>query len=309
MQYKEWLDEWLQHYVHSSVKSKTYERYYEIAHNHLIPSLGAYDVDELTPIIVQRYITQLMQNGNLKTGRGLSANSVNVIIAVIQNSLESAYTLGIAGQYEMSKLKRPKVEEKRVECFSPTEQKKIENAVFGDKRDKMIGVVICLYTGLRLGELLALEWTDIDFAKSELSVSKTCHDRKNESGRYCRYTNPPKTLTSVRVIPLPKQLVPYLKAVKKRSKSLYVIAEGEDYVSNRSYQKSFELLLRKLKIPHRGFHSLRHTFATRALECGMDVKTLSEILGHKNPMITLSRYTHSMMAHKRDMMNRIGKLL
>lgn len=77
----------------------------------------------------------------------------------------------------------------------------------------------------------------------------------------------------------------------------------------RSYQKTFEVALRKLDIPHKGFHSLRHTFATRALECGMDVKTLSEILGHKNPMITLNRYAHSMLEHKRDMMNRIGKLL
>ena len=77
----------------------------------------------------------------------------------------------------------------------------------------------------------------------------------------------------------------------------------------RSYQKTFELLLKRLRIPHKGFHSLRHTFATRALECGMDVKTLSEILGHKNPTITLKRYAHSMMEHKAEMMNRLGKLL
>lgn len=77
----------------------------------------------------------------------------------------------------------------------------------------------------------------------------------------------------------------------------------------RSYQRSFEQLLKKLDIRHRGFHSLRHTFATRALECGMDVKTLSEILGHKNPIVTLNRYTHSLLEHKSAMMNRLGKLL
>lgn len=88
-----------------------------------------------------------------------------------------------------------------------------------------------------------------------------------------------------------------------------MVADGEEPVSVRSYQRSFELLQKKLKIPRRGFHSLRHTFATRALECGMDVKTLSEILGHKNPTITLNRYVHSLMEHKRDMMNRLGKLL
>lgn len=77
----------------------------------------------------------------------------------------------------------------------------------------------------------------------------------------------------------------------------------------RSYQASFALLLKKQNLPHRGFHALRHTFATRALECGMDVKTLSELLGHKNPTVTLNRYVHSLMPHKHEMMNRLGKLL
>ncbi|MCI8369923.1 MAG: tyrosine-type recombinase/integrase [Clostridia bacterium] len=79
-------------------------------------------------------------------------------------------------------------------------------------------------------------------------------------------------------------------------------------VSVRSYQRSFELLLKKLNIPHKGFHALRHTFATRALECGMDVKTLSELLGHKNTGITLNRYAHSLIEHKTEVMNRLGKI-
>ena len=80
-------------------------------------------------------------------------------------------------------------------------------------------------------------------------------------------------------------------------------------VGTRSYQRTFERILNKLNIPYKNFHSLRHTFATRALEFGMDVKTVSEILGHKNPMITLQRYTHSLMSYKTDMMNKFGKLL
>ena len=80
-------------------------------------------------------------------------------------------------------------------------------------------------------------------------------------------------------------------------------------VGTRSYQKTFELIQKKLHIPHKNFHALRHTFATRALEVGMDVKTVSEILGHKNPLITLSRYAHSLMSHKRMMMNKLAKTL
>lgn len=175
-----------------------------------------------------------------------------------------------------------------------------------DKRPKMFGIILCLYTGLRIGELLALEWSDIDFSKGELTVSKTCHDAKIENG-YKRITDTPKTTTSRRVIPVPRQILPLLREQKKKSRSTFVV--GEDRLQSvRSYQYSFSLLLKKLGIPHRGFHALRHTFATRALECGMDVKTLSEILGHKNPVVTLNRYAHSLMPHKHEAMNRLGKL-
>ena len=102
---------------------------------------------------------------------------------------------------------------------------------------------------------------------------------------------------------------PNIKEIKKNSHSPYVVSNGDSFVSVRSYQETFNLLLKRLKIKHRGFHSLRHTFATRALECGMDVKSLSEILGHKSTTVTLNRYVHSMFDHKKDMMNRLGKLL
>lgn len=127
------------------------------------------------------------------------------------------------------------------------------------------------------------------------------------SSNYKRITDTPKTTTSRRVIPVPRQILPLLREQKKKSRSTYVV--GEDKLQSvRSYQYSFSLLLKKLGIPHRGFHALRHTFATRALESGMDVKTLSEILGHKNPVVTLNRYAHSLMPHKHEAMNRLGKL-
>lgn len=128
-------------------------------------------------------------------------------------------------------------------------------------------------------------------------------------GKYGRSVDTPKTDTSVRTIPIPKQLVPLLKDLRRRNESEYVVGEGDKVISIRSYQRSFELLLKKLNIDHKGFHALRHTFATRAYESGMDIKTLSEILGHKNPSVTLSRYAHSFMDHKRVMMNKVGNFL
>ena len=212
-------------------------------------------------------------------------------------------------EYIGDKIKRPRASEKKVECFSMSEQKKIEQYILNNENTRFFGVLLCLYTGLRIGELLALEWTDIDMSKGELRVTKTCHYGKDENGVFGRITDIPKTQSSIRNIPIPKQLMPHLRVAKKKSRSTHIVSNGSNLISIRSYQRSFSTLLKKLNIPHRGFHSLRHTFATRALECGMDIKTLSEILGHKNPTVTLNRYAHSMMEHKKEMMNKLGKLL
>ncbi len=308
MKYEKWLWFWIDNYVKPSTKSSTCLRYSQLIQNHIIPNLGTYDLSALSSSDIQSMVTKLLENGNTKTGTGLSSNTVNSVISVIQNSLHMAYFVGETSTYVGDKIKRPKISEKHVKCFSLEEQKKIEKYVLSHKKDKLFGVVLCLYTGLRIGELLSLEWADIDFAKGVLTVNNTCYD-SYANGKHIRVVDAPKTTASIRVIPLPKQLMPLLNAIKKRSKCKYIIANNDKPVLVRSYQRTFELILKNLGIPHKGFHSLRHTFATRALECGMDVKTLSEILGHKNPTITLNRYAHSMLEHKKEMMNRLGKLL
>lgn len=304
MKYIDWVIQWLENYIRPSVKVRTYERYRLIIEQHIKDKTGSIELNDLSPLVLQSFITELLQSGNRKTGKGLSANSVNAIISVIQSSLKTAHLLGLTREYTADKLKRPKLKEKPVECFTLAEQKRIEQAILNGKKDKLYGILLCLYSGLRIGELIALQWSDIDFTKGLLTISKSCHDGKDGL-----IIDEPKTATSRRIIPLPKQLLPILRSVKKRSDSPSVVSANGSTVSVRSYQRSFELLLKRLNIPHKGFHSLRHTFATRALECGMDVKTLSEILGHKNPTVTLNRYAHSLMEHKADMMNRLGKLL
>lgn len=303
MKYIDWLNSWLENYIRPSVRDRTYERYAYIIEQHIRP-IGGIGLNDLSLLVLQRFITGLLSAGNRRTGKGLSANSVNTVISVIRNSLKTAHLLGLTAEYTADKLKRPKRKEKPVDCFTLAEQKKIEQAVITGKKDKLYGIILCLYSGLRIGELIALEWHDIDFTKGILTVSKSCHDGKNGL-----IIDEPKTANSRRVIPLPKQLLPMLKGLKKKSDSPFVVSSNGKAVSVRSYQRSFELLLKRLNIAHKGFHSLRHTFATRAIECGMDVKTLSEILGHKNPTVTLNRYAHSLMEHKAEMMNRLGKLL
>ena len=309
MKYNQWLDIWLENYVKPTSKIKTYTIYKQIVEKRLKPRLGEYELNEISPVILQSYVTELLRQGNAITGTGLSANTVNGIITVIQNSLKLACTIGESEKYIADKIKRPKTSEKEVSCFTAAEQKKIERAVLAGKRQKMFGIVLCLYTGLRIGELLALTWKDIDFIKGVLSVNKTIHDGKDENGRICSIIGVPKTQSSVRSIPLPKQLIPVLKKIKKETESEYVVSDKRRGVSVRVYQRNFSVLLKRIGVPHKGFHALRHTFATRTLECGMDVKTLSEILGHKSATTTLNRYVHSMADYKKEMMNKLGKLL
>lgn len=227
---------------------------------------------------------------------------------MIKTSLRTAYSLGYIND-EADKIIRPRITERRIECFSLSEQRKIEQYIIKKNKPRMIGILICLYSGLRIGELLALEWGDIDFSKGELLVNKTCYEGKGKSGIYLRSVDSPKTQSSIRTVPLPKQIVVLLKEVKKSSKSKYVVSNGEKFISIRSYQRSFSIIQKNLGISHRGFHALRHTFATRALECGMDVKTLSEIMGHKSATVTLNRYAHSCAEYKKEFMNRLGNNL
>ena len=304
MLYKDWLNEWLNNYIKPTCKIRTFERYSQLINKHIISAIGYYDLKDLTPCLIQKFISDLLTNGNLRTSQGLSANTINCAISVIQGSLKMAYMLEYTKVYIGDKIIRPKLIEKKVSCFTIQEQEKIEKYIISSNKRKLYGIILCIYSGIRLGELLALEIKDIDFVKSVIHINKSCHDSPKG-----RIIETPKSTNSNRVIPIPKQILPYLKELKRNSNCCYLIAENNKPLSVRSYQRSFELLLKKLHIEHKGFHSLRHTFATRALECGMDVKTLSEILGHKNPTITLNRYAHSMFEHKQLMMNKLGKNL
>ncbi len=302
MLYKEWLNEWLELSVKVSVKERTYRKYRSAAERYLSPALGECETGEIPAVALQRFSASL-------TARGLAANTVNGILSVLKTSLKRAVALGVAEKQFTDCIVRPKPREKRVVCFDKEEQRKIERYISERKRPCLFGVLICLYTGLRIGELLALTWEDIDFRRGLLSVSKTCRDSW-EGGRYRKRLDTPKTRSSERTIPVPRQLLARLRELKRRTNCPYVVAgKTEQGAQVRSYQRTFENMLKKIGVAHKGFHALRHTFATRALEVGMDVKTLSELLGHRDPAVTLRRYAHSLFEHKREMMNKLGRLL
>ena len=309
MKLKEWLSVWLEKYTKHTVKLRTYDRYKYIIEKHINPKLGDYDLDDLNGEIFQDFVLSELENGNLNTNGKLANNSVIGIVNVLKGSMALAKSLDKVQRDEIKKIKLPSPTEKPVTAFEKHEQEKIEKYCLTSNKSNYIGIVICLYTGIRLGELLALTWEDIDFQTGIMSITKTSY-RIKENGVPRIVIDNPKTKNSSRVIPLPKALLDILKKIKKTSNSKYVISTRTGgIVGTRAYQRTYERILSKIRVGYKNFHSLRHTFATRAIEMGMDVKTLSEILGHKNPVVTLTRYTHSMMSYKTDMMNKMGKML
>ena len=142
MKVKEWLPVWLENYVKPTAKEKTCVRYAEVVKHHLIPYIGESEMAEVTPLELQQMVTELSTHGNLRTGGGLSANTVNAVITVIQAALRVAYHLGYLPEYTADRVKRPKATEKQIECFTVEEQKKIEAAALADRRPKMFGVVL-----------------------------------------------------------------------------------------------------------------------------------------------------------------------
>ena len=136
MKYKDWLKDWLTNYVMPNYKNRTYERYTRIVEQHIITKLGEYELSELTPFLVRWFVTELTSHGNLRTCKGLASNTVNSIITVIQQSMFTAHSIGLVPVYEMNNVKRPKTQEKPVECFTPAEQKKIEQELQSMHFDK-----------------------------------------------------------------------------------------------------------------------------------------------------------------------------
>lgn len=307
MKLEDWLNVWLNMYHKYNIKLRTYNRYSEIIEKHINPDLGRYNINELNAEILQKFICSKLENGNLNNFKGLSHNSVLSILSLLKLAMKQAVILGYCEKEYVSCVKISHIQEKKINAFSRKEQQILETYCFNSKVNHL-GVIMCLYTGIRIGELLSLTWDDIDFENNILYINKTLYNY-SENGKMISYVERPKTINSNRIIPLSKKLVNILKQIKKTSSSNYIIStRSGKMVQVRSYQRTFKLILDKCNIPYRNFHSLRHTFATRALESGMDVKCLSEILGHKNSIVTLNRYSHSMVDYKSDMMNKLSNL-
>lgn len=309
MKFFEWLEIWLNKYAKNRIKVKTFILYQNLIRLHIHPELGNYELRKLSIPLLQDFINNKIENVNKVTGKPLSTNTILAMASILKQSLKCALKLELIDKDCYSSLVMPRLKEKPIEIFDIKEQKKLERYCLNSKKTNHLGIVICLYTGIRIGELLALRWEDVDFNKKIIHIHQTLSTMKI-NGKITLTIDDPKTKKSNRIIPIPSNIVSVLKRMRKNTNSIYVVTtKNNSPVSIRSYQRTFQSIQRQCNIHYKNFHVLRHTFATRALETGMDVKTLSEILGHSSASITLDRYTHSLLNYKIAMMNKIGKML
>lgn len=283
----EWLSE-----ICDKRKYSTYIKYDTIYRTHLASIIGSC---RLSPDTSQELREKIFDHLSV----GVESESLQKSIVCVVNQIFAFANKNYSA--EMPLLEKPpaKTKPKTAGTFSRTEQTKLFACIQRNSDNKfMAAVLLCLYAGLRLGELCALRWTDIDFEGMSLTVNRTV--QRIAVPRYITKTilleTEPKSESSKRTIPLPAEIMEILSRLK--GEQPYVFG-GKKPLDPRTMQYQFKSLLKRAGIDNRNFHTLRHTFATNCVENGMDVKVLSELLGHSDVKITLNRYVHPTTDAKR----------
>ena len=197
--------------------------------------------------------------------------------------------------------------------FSLEEQKNIEKIIFELGDFRAFGILLCFYTGIRLGELCALRWKNIDFESGVMLITATTmriNKQVKGTAKTALITSPPKTKNSIRAIPVPTFMLRKLqeKQPDKTAQDSYIFSGTSCPIEPRTMQRIFHRVLKNAEVSPRKYHAIRHTFATRALELGVDIKTLSELLGHSSVTITLNIYAHSMLEQKKIAIEKMNSL-
>lgn len=296
-----YLSAWLP-LIQGSVKKSTFANYSGLMHRHIIPDLGKVPLEQLSSELVQEYINRKLKNGRLDGTAGLSVKTAKDIIGLLKRSLKP---VGIELQIKLPRYSLPKPR-----VLSPTEQSALINTAQCTGDLEGFGILLSLFTGIRIGELCSLKWRDISLKEGVLRVNKTLQRLENYEGGKSKTVidiGTPKSESSVRNIPLPQFLLQKVMELKENAgEDDYILSGSHHYVEPRQCQHHFKKLVREAGIQDINFHVLRHTFATRCVELGIDIKTISEVLGHSSVSMTLNRYVHPAFEHQRECLEKLS---
>lgn len=306
--FAELSDQWLNSQK-ARVKISTYNKYCSILRSYILPHLGSICLEDLTSVFVYKLCDTLLAGGG-QNGAGLSEKTVADTLSVIRGVVQYAIHMGFECPFDVHAIHvHQQVRELRI--LSPCDQAALYAYLCGNPCINNIGILICLLTGLRIGEVCALQWEDISFADHTIYVHQSVQRIQDQSsaGRKTKVTiTSPKSVSGRRVIPIPQVLEEVLRNADPHGSGFVLSKDGTHLMEPRVLQYHFKKVLKELGIREINFHVLRHTFATRCIELGFDVKSLSEILGHSSVTITMNKYVHPTMELKRENMQRISSL-
>jgi len=291
-------------YKRPYVKQSTMAAYLLILENHLLPAFG--ENDSLPEQSVQSFVLE-------KIECGLSVKSIKDILIVLKMVMKFGVKNEWMNYYEWDIKYPTNSANKELEVLSVSNHRKILDHIQSHFTFTGLGIYISLSTGLRIGEICALKWNDINITEGTITVSRTIeriYMVEGEKKHTELVISSPKTKNSCREIPMSKELLAIVKPLKKIvNDDFYVLTNDEHPTEPRTYRNYYNGLMEKLGIPRLKYHGLRHSFATRCIEAGCDYKTVSVLLGHSNISTTLNLYVHPNMEQKKRCITKMFKSL
>lgn len=284
------------------VKESTYSAYCLLLTNHIVPYFG--DKEEFVEADVQQFVLDSLANG-------LSEKTIKDIIVVIKMIQKFGAKNKLMNLNQIDVIFPTKSSKRELEIMSKDNQKILFEYLKANFSFRNLGIVICLCTGMRIGELCALKWNSFDMDNNVVKVRHTVQRIYvvDEEIRYTKIVvNEPKTKESNRDIPLSSELLKVIKPLMKVvNPEFYVLSNDEKPIEPRTYRNYYKKILKQLNIPYLKFHGLRHSFATRCIESKNSVKTVSVILGHSNITTTMNLYVHPDNAEKKRCIEKMLK--
>lgn len=289
---QDWLTHWLDSLMKKKIKRSTYSSYRLRIDKYINPFLGRKQLAQLKSQEIEAFINYLMS-------LNVAPTTVHSIFTVLKSALNKAYIEKYIHINPCTNVSISGASTKEISALSLTEQDKLEQVAL--KEESCSAAILALYTGLRIGEISGLKWSDIDFEKDIIYVRRTLYripvagtDKKTEV-----IMAEPKTKSSKRAIPLAENLKNYLLTNQNHATSEYVISCKNAYAEPRVISYRFRKIIKEAEIRPIHFHVLRHTFATRCVEQGIDIATLSKLLGHASIKLTLDTYTDSLWENRK----------
>ncbi len=275
------------------LKGGTETKYMNIMQSHIIPDLGGIKLSALDSSKINLFLENKLNHGGIKNGESLSPSYVRTMAVIIEAAINYGVMEGLCNPLR-TPINKPSIPKKDLVILSKVAEVSLTEILICDSTRVALGTLVALQAGLRIGEVCALRWCDIDFENNVIHIRHTISrvPSPNSEQKTMLILDTPKTVSSLRDVPMPSTLRKVLLIAYQNRTSEYVVSDNHSFVGTRTFDYQYRQLLKKYDIQVFSFHTLRHTYATRCAEHGMDAKTLSRLLGHSSSNTSLNIYVH-----------------